>query len=377
MLTRIKKASQPRHWRNGVKAARRAGRDVARGLRTSAPAKLYARAMEAVREARLRVTVEHVWGPQTAEAAADQATVVCLMRDGEPYLRSFVQHYTAMGVQQIVLLDNGSRDRSLELARAYDNVTLLRSPLPYRQYQFPFKRHLLKQYGRGGWRLLVDIDELFDYPASDRLPLPGLLAYLNAGGYTAVVAYLLDMFGAGGLSELKSSPEDDLRALYPYYDISNIHTRPYKEHYGEANRVSNEAVQLYWGGIRNTVFGSQDWLTKHPLLRVEGGLALRGNVSHDAYAARIADISTVLYHYKLFDQFAVQVERAVREGSYWGGSRQYQRYKAVLDAQPDLQICGPASRRLGQVDELVAQGFLAVSPAYEEWVARRGAPRVS
>lgn len=337
-------------------------------LRGSALTRLYAQTVGAVRRARVRHNVVRLWGPQPEPSGLDQVTVVCLMRNSEPYIRSFIAHYTAMGVQQIVLLDNGSTDRSLELLRDYDHVTLLRSPLPYKRYQFLFKEYLLTSYGRGGWRLHVDSDELFDYPHSASLPLSGLVAYLNTEGYTALVAYLLDMFAPGSLQSWRSSPDDDLRKIYLYYDISNIRARGYAEHYGTANCIGSEAIQLYWGGIRNTLFGSQDWLTKHPLLRLEDGVRLEGNLSHDVYGARVADVSGVLYHYKLIDRFVDQTAQAVREQSYWGGSRQYRRYKAVLDVEPNPRVQLETALRLGHVDELVEQGFLVASPAFDAWV---------
>lgn len=368
MLRRIKRLGTAEGWRIAGRLAQHRGRQLAASARSSAPARLYGEALALARRARLRRDVARLWGPQPAPGSPGRATVVCLMRNGEPYVRSFVEHYTALGVEQIVLLDNGSADRTLELLRGYDHVTVLRSLLPYRKYQYLFKEYLIRAYGAGGWRLHVDIDELFDYPRSEALPLAGLLAYLDAGGYSAMVAYLLDMFAPGPLRARPGSPDGGLREAYPYYDLSNIRTRGYAEHYGAANAISNPAIKLYWGGIRNTLFGSHDWLTKHPLLRPAAGL-LRGNTSHDVHGARVADLSGVLYHYKLTDRFAEQAALAVREGNYWRGSLQYRRYKAVLDQEPGLAVMGETARRLGSVDELVDQGFLAVSPAYEAWVA--------
>jgi hypothetical protein len=302
--------------------------------------------------------------------------VVCLVRNGELYLRSFLDHYSRLGVRQIAFLDNGSSDNTVELIRGcgLDNVTLLRCALPYRRYQFLFKEYLLSLFGVGGWRLHVDVDELFDYPRSEELPLQQLLDYLNQGGYSAMVAYLLDMFAPGPLCTWRSSPDDDLRTTYPLYDISNIKRRPYTQQYGNANQISNPAIELYWGGIRNSVFSSKDWLTKHPLVRLESGVQLRGNVSHDIYGARLADVSGVLYHYKFHDRLQEQARQAVREKNYFRGSLQYRRYLAVLDAEPNLTISGPTARRLESVDDLLAQGFLAESAAYREFAAAVAQP---
>ncbi|HMQ30313.1 MAG TPA: glycosyltransferase family 2 protein [Chloroflexaceae bacterium] len=368
MLRRIRRLGRIEGWRTVGRLAGRTGRDAARSLRGSAAAGLVATGLTAVRRARLRRELVQLWGPGPEPGGPGEATAVCLMRNGEPYVRSFVEHHTAMGVRQIVLLDNGSADRTLELLRPYDHVTVLRSLLPFREYQMVFREHLLRHWGAGGWRLLLDIDELFDYPHSPELPLGGLLGYLNARGYSAVVAYLLDMFADGPLGALGSAPEDDLRATYPYYDISNIRTRGYAEHYGETNAPGSPAIGLYWGGIRNTLFGSRDWLTKHPLQFPERGARPAGHVAHDVWGARVADISAVLYHYKFLDRLLEQSRAAVREGNYYRGSAQYRRYLKVLEETPDLQIRRATARRLEHVDQLVDEGFLAVSPAYAAWV---------
>lgn len=370
MLRRIGRLGTADGWLAAGRAARRKGRQIGRAMRGSAVATLYAEAVMAVSRARLRHSLTRLWGPQPTPGDPERATVVCLLRDGEAYVRSFVAHYTALGARQIVLLDNGSTDRTLELARSYDHVTVLRSRLPYRDYQMLFREHLLRSYGVGGWRLLVDIDELFDYPHSDELPLEGLLAYLNARDYSAVVAYQLDMFGPGSLLARQSRADDDLRATYPYYDISDIHRQGYCENYGDANVTSNAAIDLYWGGIRNMLFGSRDWLTKHPLQFPERGVRPAGQFAHDVSGARVADVSAVLYHYKFLDRLVKQARRAVSEANYHRSSAQYRLYLRVLEEEPDLHILRATARRLEHVDELVEQGFLAVSPAYEAWAAQ-------
>jgi Glycosyl transferase family 2 len=37
-----------------------------------------------------------------------------LVRDGRPYVRSFVEHYSSMGVKHLIFLDNGSTDGTVE-----------------------------------------------------------------------------------------------------------------------------------------------------------------------------------------------------------------------------------------------------------------------
>src|SRR5215204_4289545 len=142
----------------------------------------------------LHFNIEHVHGPEEVDYGPHELVVVCNVRDGRPYVRSFVEHYASMGVKHMVFLDNGSADGTVEALQNYDNVTVLRSKLPFRNYQLHMRRYLIRRFGRGRWTLTVDIDELFDYPYSDIVGLDSLLKYLNDKGYTAVVGQMLDMF---------------------------------------------------------------------------------------------------------------------------------------------------------------------------------------
>src|SRR5919107_5356403 len=174
--------------------------------------------------------VEHLHGPEEIEYEKEELVVVCLVRDGRPYVRSFVEHYTSMGVKHLVFLDNGSTDGTVEALKKYQNVTVLRTELSFRSYQYPMKQYLIERFGWGRWSLYVDIDELFDYPYSDVVSLDSLLKYLNERSYTAVVAQMLDMFPEEPLSDVSSEEEEEdepLKERHRFYDISNIRRQNY------------------------------------------------------------------------------------------------------------------------------------------------------
>src|SRR5262249_9560617 len=124
----------------------------------------------------------------------DELLVVCLVRNGERYLDSFVQHYLGLGVRHIVFLDNESTDSTVSLASAYPQVSVYTTDVPFLGNNRLLPRFIGHRFGRRDhWVLCVDIDELFDYPYSDRISLTSLLGYLNSKSYTAMVSYLLDM----------------------------------------------------------------------------------------------------------------------------------------------------------------------------------------
>jgi hypothetical protein len=138
--------------------------------------------------------VEHLHGPEEISYAEDELIVVCLVRDGLPWVKSFVEHYFSLGVKHIVFLDNDSTDDTVDACSRYDGVTVLRTKAPYKEHEGDMTRYLVDRFGKGRWTLYVDIDELFDYPYSDVVGLDSLLGYLNNKSYTAVMARMLDMF---------------------------------------------------------------------------------------------------------------------------------------------------------------------------------------
>src|SRR5262245_51355336 len=87
-------------------------------------------------------------GPAKPKLTANDAVVVCLVRNGENYVQSFVRHYLRLGFKHIFLLDNGSTDRTVELARAHAEVTVLRCRLKFRRFKRDMRDYLFRKYCR-------------------------------------------------------------------------------------------------------------------------------------------------------------------------------------------------------------------------------------
>src|SRR5215210_6883062 len=108
-------------------------------------------------------SIQLLHGPERVQYDTNELVVLCLVRDGRPYVRSFVEHYLSLGAKHIFLLDNGSTDGTLEVASEHESVTVFQSTLPFKDYQSTMKQYLVERFARGRWSLSVDIDELFDY----------------------------------------------------------------------------------------------------------------------------------------------------------------------------------------------------------------------
>lgn len=328
----------------------------------------------------LQKQVKLIYGPDKINYDMNELIVLCLVRDGEPWLQSFIEHYFSLGVKHIVFLDNLSSDNTVSLAKEYQNVTILQTDLPFKRYKLAMRQYLIKRFGKNRWSLYVDVDELFTYPFSDIITLSSLLTYLNQKSYTAVVAHMLDLFSDKPLSSQDKKLNKSFVDLHRYYDISDIVKMKY---YFAGNVISNSEIKVFFGGIRKILFmtnsiGAEglDILTKHPLVFLDEKIMPMHINEHSVRNARIADFTCALLHYKFLSNFSERVLRAVKEENYGHNSRQYKKYYETLIYNPRLQIKQETSQKLTSINELIDNGFLVVSQDYLDWVASQSAAKM-
>ena len=318
--------------------------------------------------------VECVQGPEEIRYRKDELIVLCLVRDGEPWVRSFVEHYFSLGAKHIIFLDNDSTDDTISVASEYDNVTVLLTKLPFggvgeTEGQNLMRRYLIERFGRNRWSLWVDIDELFDYPYSDVIGIDSLLNYLNSKSYTAVVAQMLDMFPERLVVNSTQGTVKELKKEYRFYDVSEIDRSKLKKEKQSNIIESDEVAIAVRGGVRDNVFGFKPLLTKYPLVLSDGTLEHMG--VHSIRNARVADLTCVLFHYKLY-AFALQdywykaIEFKRGRGPFM--KRRYEQYVEVLKENPELQLKLESATEIASVNDLLENGFLVASEDYISWV---------
>ena len=316
-----------------------------------------------VRPRLLRGRVTHLHGPPHVEYGPDELLVITVVRNGALYVRSFMDHYRALGVRHCVFLDNGSTDDTVERLCAYAGVTVLQTDAPYGKFENTMKRYLAERFSAGRWNLCADIDELFDYPFSGELPLAGLLRYLHQRRFTAVVAQMLDMFSDLPLADVESAPDDRLKEKYAYFDITAVDKHPY-----EWSEWPRPEIAMHRGGIRLSVFGTNNGLTKAALVLMDG--KVKPFVEwHQAAGAAVADVSCVLMHYPFVSTFRQKVAEAVQTGRYGATTTdEYVGYARELARNPRLSMMRSSARRFTGLEALIADGFLIVSDEYVRWV---------
>ncbi len=324
--------------------------------------------LEDVQKWLLHHSLRLVHGPGEVACGPDEVIVLVVVRDGRSFVKSFVEHYRSLGAKHLIFLDNGSTDGTVEALEGYEDVTVFRTPLPFKRYGLSMRKYLVERFGRGRWTLNVDVDELFVYPYMDVVSLGALLGYLNENSFTAVVTGVLDMFPEEPLSDVARDEDEPLKELHRFYDLSEVREEAY-ESVGEiGNVLANPDVPILRGGIRRTLFGMNSLLIKHPLIFLDGTLKPVDLSEHWVGDARLADFTCVLLHYKLLNGLYAAVRREVEVRNYpnrWG---KYDRYLRVLEGSPELEIKAGTARELESTNDLVGTRFMVLSREYMGFV---------
>ena len=313
-----------------------------------------------LRGAIVKHRVQHHSGPR-AVGGLHAPIVFCLLRNGIPWLASFMAHHRALGFEHFVMLDNGSSDGTLEAMAAMPDVTVLTTGAPYKAYENTLKRYLVDAYGAGRWCLFVDIDEQFDYPLRADVPLTRLIAYCELIDANCLITQMLDMFADRPMADLDIRGHSDLRETFSLYELAHIRAEPYP--FGKA-----APVKMHWGGIRKAVFGTDNGLTKVSFFRNDPDLEPFVHWHH-VKRGRFADLSGVLFHFPFEAGFAEKVREAAASGRYgYHTTGEYRAYGAQGNIAA-LRMKSDQARAFTGTDALVEQGFLVVSERYREFVA--------
>jgi Glycosyl transferase family 2 len=311
--------------------------------------------------------VRHLYGPRSIDYADDELVAVCVVRNGSLHIDAFFQHHEALGIKHFVFLDNQSSDSTVEMLCSRKNVTVLQTGATYAKFENAMKRFLVNSYCKGRWSLCVDIDEHFDFPYSHSLSLKDFLRYLNEHRYTGVINQMLDMFSDLPLSDLGRTTQCALKRRYNRYDISAIEKVPYRH-----QPIENGRIKKHFGGVRKTIFGTNNGLTKVSLIRIDGQLEPFVQWHHTR-GARIADISCVLLHYPFID-FAAKASEAIRSQRYgMFTATEYVYYAKAMEENPDLSMNTKESQIFTDLDDLIANDFLVVTDTYRQWASDHAA----
>ncbi|MGJ8544827.1 MAG: glycosyltransferase family 2 protein [Sulfitobacter sp.] len=315
-------------------------------------------------------SLRHLHGPEQMEIAPGEVLVIALLRDGSYYLDDFFEYYRGLGLKHFAFFDNGSRDESLARIKAEPGTVVDGSDLPLGQFEDLMRAYPAQRYGAGRWCLYVDMDEQFDFAGRAELGMPGLLAYLEGAGHTAMAVQMLEMFPKAPLGEVAQMPFAQALQAFCHYDLSAVR---WAEYHSDAipfhalmaqNQLADPGVRFAFGGVRGKVFGENCCLTKHPLVFNGPGVRIAPH-PHVSCGLHVSDVMGVIRHYKftndpLLRDLAEQASGVLDHGENAARAAKMQTGDVTLYSEEAEEWAG--------VGPLYEAGFIRKSEAFDRSV---------
>ncbi|WP_345271508.1 glycosyltransferase family 2 protein [Nibrella viscosa] len=289
-----------------------------------------------------------------------------IMRNESLRLPYFLSYYKNLGVDRFFLIDNNSNDGSAELALTYQNVHVFQTTDSYTNHWY-WTEHLLENYGKNYWCLVVDIDELFAYPFSNQIKLNKLCQYLDDKKQTAMCSLLLDMYANKEVRVVQSTQNANPLNILTYFD-ADYYTIPFTF----LNRSTQKAYSfpVFTGGMRDRIFGKSTppaLLSKVSIFKNIKGTYLSQGM-HAIDGAILSELQGIVFHTKFLSDFVGEVEEECRREEHYGNAFYYKLYQQKLQKHPKLNLYHPGSVKYEGLEQLEGLGLIKSSPAYDAYV---------
>jgi len=324
----------------------------------------------------------------------------------------FLKFYQSHGVERFIVVDNGSTDASGEILDAHPSVTRLYSTRSFAEHKTIWREALADTFIAGRWVLFPDVDELLIYPGWPDRDLHWLIDYLEASGYDALFAPMVDMYPSESLSELRYEPGTSFIDACPYFDTGNYRLVPtspknwrtprYRIYGGARERLFHPGKQreptltdrgllrLLFSLRRNTNPGprrrqGEKWalarldgcfpekppnMSKVPLLRWRRGTRFQSSPHRVNFEYRLAPDWGTILHFKYLNDFELKVEDAVLRAQHMAGAAHYKLYQSRI---PDLltrSLRFKDSRRFRGYQSMLDAGLMRASRALRRELSR-------
>ena len=329
-------------------------------------------AQDALHQARLHRSLRHLHGPAQRFASPQEVVLIALVRDGGYYLDVFFEHYRRLGVSCFVFVDNGSADGTVDRIRQEPGTAVLRSALPWLEFENSLRAYAANRYGRDRWCLFADMDELLDFEGSGTAGLQGLTGYLAQQGCTALQAQMLEMFPKGPLAAARGLNYAEAVKAFRYCDVSTVQALDYGAedtglaYYLRQNALPPGGARMLFGGVRGKVFGERCCLSKHPLVFIGPGVQAAVH-PHVSAGVAVAEVEGLIRHYKFAgDSLARDLQTRTEAVSQHGEDRLR---SDAMQAQPELSLWSEAALADASIADLQRLGFLRRAPGYSAHLA--------
>lgn len=258
----------------------------------------------------------------------DVPNVVCVVRNEERRLSNFLHHYRSLGVASIHIVDNGSSDRTAEIALGDPIVTLWQTHSSFAAggYGQLWSAAIVRRHGIGTWVVNLDADELLVYVGMDSRGLDQLQSWLERAGYERLFTPLVDLYCREWSNKVPDGDQGMSQDLY--FDGRTEFGRSYQLKDGPYGPV-------LLGGPRARMMSSigedSPWLSKFALAKWDETTAYANHHFPYPFNRNPRTCFAALLHFKLLDDFEQRVSQAIREGQHWKVAIEYHAYRRWLE----------------------------------------------
>ena len=211
---------------------------------------------------------------------------VTVVNNEAEIFKDFLQHYSQLGVESFIVINNNSTDNILEVCQLFNKLDIKVIEAPFSFFE---NRHGMAwvnevlEAGVCDWALFVDADEFLVYPNCENRSILDLIDHLEQRGENALPGIMIDMYDKK--FKLKGTASDKISDHIYFYANLNFFKNLFPPFY----QVS--------GGIRE-LDGVTTNLNKVPLIKASSGVRYTGN--HTVTDCIFSEVTSAFLHYKIF-----------------------------------------------------------------------------
>ena len=206
---------------------------------------------------------------------AGEVRAFVLVRNERGRLPSTLAHHRRLGVDRFFIVDNGSRDGTVDYLLAQPDVHVFQTFAAYQEARLgiDWLEYLLHDYGDGRWCVLLDADEHLVYPDCESFGLAEYCAALEQQGLDCLVTMFVDLYADRPIAETRLEHGQSPLEVCAFFDSFGYYRVP--SHQSRLPRwYGGPRARLFWPEVDPSLyahavnaFDEEAYLFEHPDVR--------------------------------------------------------------------------------------------------------------